>query len=88
MKASSVRSASSATDAEKKSNGVLVIARQRFSILRHGQPLSDSESTAGESFSERQGGVAHNPESASAEFARPTWPACRGAIAQTSNVGH
>jgi hypothetical protein len=39
----------------KKSKGVLVIARQQFGFLRHGQPLSDSESTAGESSRERKG---------------------------------
>jgi hypothetical protein len=34
----------------KKSEGVLVIARQHFGFLRHGQPLSDSGMAAGESF--------------------------------------
>jgi hypothetical protein len=29
------------------------IARQHFGFLHHGQPLTDSESIAGESFSER-----------------------------------
>jgi hypothetical protein len=37
----------------KKTNVVLVIARQHFGFLRPGQTLSESDATAGESFPER-----------------------------------
>ena len=42
----------------KKSEDVLVIARQHFGFLRHGQPLSDSGMAAGESLPSARDGVA------------------------------
>src|SRR6516165_6572040 len=45
----------------KRSKGVLVIARQQFGFLRRGQPLSDSETAAGESFPDPENAPVNSP---------------------------